>query len=165
LAGGLDKEEAAVDTAQIEERIRAIAKDTDGLIVKLDTLTGRIDTAKTNDNRELAEYYERQFAEASVEFMNGVETILDEWYALKGTERPPADQEVLPPEVLDEIHNAVVAIVQGGPPAQAQASVLAPRIENEKRAAAPEGLIEQSMPEIKRTLGKKGPGSKVDVTG
>jgi hypothetical protein len=157
-----------VDTAQIEERIRAIAKDTDGLIVKLDTLTGRIDTAKTNDNKELVEYYERQFAEASVEFMNGVETILDEWYALKGTERPPADQEMLSSEVLDEIHNAVVAIVQGGTYQAAQADALMPRIETEKQARPPVGPPEQNTQEFKRTsgkMGKKGPGSKVDVTG
>ena len=150
-----------MDTAQIEARIRAIAKETDGLIVKLDTLTGRIDMAWANDNRKLAEYYERQLAEASVEFMNGVETILDEWYALKGTERPPADQEILPPEALDEIHKTVVAIVQGGSALSAQASALAPRIESEKRAAP----AARDMKKPSGENGKKDPGGKVDVRG
>ena len=100
------------DNARAEERIRLLAKNTDALIAKLDTLVNRIDTAKVNENRELAEYYERQFAEASVEFMNGVETILDEWYVLKGIQRPSADQERLEPDMLDEIHRTVVSIVQ-----------------------------------------------------
>lgn len=97
----------------IEERIRLIAHNTDGLITKLDTLTNRIDTAKVNENQELVEHYERQFAEASVEFMGGVEAMLDDWYALRGVERPPAEEEELSPELLDEIHNTVVAIIQG----------------------------------------------------
>lgn len=100
------------DNAQTEERIRLLAKNTDVLIARLDTLVNRIDTAKINENRDLVEYYERQFAEASVEFMNGVETILDEWYALKGVQRPPAEQERLEPDMLDEIHRTVVSIVQ-----------------------------------------------------
>lgn len=140
-----------MDTIQIEERIRNVAKDTDSLIVKLDTLVNRIDTARSNDNSELVEYYERQFAEASVEFMNGVETILDEWYALKGTKRPPADQEVMPPELLDEIHNTVVAIVQGAPESLAR---------TDWRETAP-----LEAPEFDRPNEKKRPGSRVDIKG
>jgi hypothetical protein len=55
------------------------------------------------------------FAEASVEFMDSVESILDDWYALKGEARPPADMEYLSPETLNTIHDAVVSIVQGLP--------------------------------------------------
>jgi hypothetical protein len=98
-----------------EDRIKSVAINTDKLIVKLDTLTNRIDTARANENRELVEYYERQFAEASVEFLDGVESILDDWYVLKGETRPPARLEYITPETLDIIHNAVVSIVQGLP--------------------------------------------------
>jgi hypothetical protein len=142
-----------MDTAQTKERIRAIAKETDGLIVRLDTLTGRLDTARANENSELVEYYERQFAEASVEFMNGVETILDEWYALKGTPRPPAGEEIIGPELLDEIHNTVVAIVQGGqtPATQATAPTVA--------------VARQETPAPVRTKGEGGPQHRVDVKG
>jgi hypothetical protein len=100
---------------EIEERIRIAAQNTDKLILRLDTLTGRIDTARTNENQELVEYYERKFAEASVEFMDGVETILDEWYALNGEARPNDGSEILLPETLNEIHSTVVAIVRGLP--------------------------------------------------
>jgi hypothetical protein len=103
------------ETAERIKRIKSTALDTDRLIVRLDTLTGRIDTARTNDNAELAAYYERQFAEASVEFMDGVESILDEWYALNGEVRPPAQIEHITSETLDAIHGAVVSIVQGLP--------------------------------------------------
>jgi hypothetical protein len=102
--------------AETSERIKKTALDTDRLIARLDTLTSRIDTARSNNNEDLAEYYERQFAEASVEFMNDVESILDDWYALKGEARPPAQMEYLAPETLDAIHSAVVSIVQGLPP-------------------------------------------------
>jgi hypothetical protein len=100
---------------EIGERIKRAAAVTDKLIVKLDTLTNRIDTAKSNDNRELVEYYERQFAETSVDFMDGVEAILDDWYALRGEVRPPAEREFITPELLDHIHNTVVSVVQGLP--------------------------------------------------
>ncbi|MDR1515300.1 MAG: hypothetical protein LBS45_06365 [Synergistaceae bacterium] len=158
-----------MDTVQIEERIRSVAKDTDGLIMKLDTLVNRIDTAKSNDNKELVEYYERQFAEASVEFMNGVETILDDWYALKGTPRPPADQEVMPPELLDEIHNTVVAIVQGASDGgtrtdrtkqtgkTSRIETASPRVEADR--------ARQDTLEFEPQKDRKGPGGKVDVKG
>ena len=97
------------------ERIKKTALDTDRLIGRLDTLTNRIDTARSNNNAELAEYYERQFTEVSIEFMNGVESILDDWYELNGESRPPAQIEYLAPETLDLIHGAVVSIVQGLP--------------------------------------------------
>ncbi|MDR2780367.1 MAG: hypothetical protein LBB28_04505 [Synergistaceae bacterium] len=102
--------------AEAAERIKKNALDTDRLIGRLDTLTNRIDTARTNNNAELAEYYEGQFAEVSVEFMNGVESILDDWYALSGETRPPAGLEYIAPETLDVIHGAVVSIVRGLPP-------------------------------------------------
>ncbi|MDR1021458.1 MAG: hypothetical protein LBL73_11915 [Synergistaceae bacterium] len=142
-----------METAQAEERIRVIAKETDSLIARLETLTSRIDTARANENRELVEYYERQFAEASVEFMNGVETILDEWYALKGTPRPPAGEEIIGPELLDEIHNTVVSIVQGIPAPVPQAAA--------PMSAAPQ----QETPESVRVRGESGPSHKVDVRG
>ena len=104
-----------MEQEQIVERIRVSATNTDKLITKLETLTGRIDTAKSNDNAELVEYYERQFAETSVEFLDGVECILDDWYALKGEERPSAQEEYISPEMLDSIHDTVVSIVQGLP--------------------------------------------------
>jgi hypothetical protein len=100
---------------EVEARIKHTAQNTDKLIVRLDTLTNRIDTARSNDNQDLVEYYERMFAEASVEFMDSVESMLDDWYALKGEARPPADAEYLSPETLNAIHNAVVSIVQGEP--------------------------------------------------
>jgi hypothetical protein len=144
-----------MDAIQVEERIKALAKNTDGLIVKLDTLSNRIDTARANDNQELIEYYERQFSETSVEFMNGVETILDEWYALKGTDRPPADRETISPETLDEIHNTVVAIVQG---VSAQANVT-----NAQSQVMIDAGAEQ--PVTRSTKDRNGPGGKVDITG
>ena len=100
---------------QILDRIKTSATNTDKLIIRLDTLISRIDTAKSNENAELVEYYERQFAEVSVEFLDGVETILDDWYALRGEERPPAQDEYITPEMLESIHNTVVSIVQGLP--------------------------------------------------
>jgi hypothetical protein len=105
----------SVNHSETSERIKRTALDTDRLIARLDTLTNRIDTARANNNAELAEYYEGQFAEASVEFMNDVESILDDWYALNGGARPPAQTEYIAPETLDAIHNAVVSIVQGLP--------------------------------------------------
>jgi hypothetical protein len=136
--------------AELEERIKKTAQNTDKLIVRLDTLTNRIDTAKSNDNQDLAEYYERMFAEASVEFMDGVESILDDWYALKGEARPPADAEYLSPETLNTIHNAVVSIVQGLP-------VVMP----DPAAAARETDAAQEINTTRQT----GPSHKLDVTG
>lgn len=107
--------------AEIEEKIRRTAKNTDEVIVKLDTLCARIDTAAANQNRDLVEYYQRAFAEASVEFIDGVEIILDAWYSLRGEKRPPANEENLSPSDLDSIHDAVVKIVQRVPYEQEQA--------------------------------------------
>jgi hypothetical protein len=145
-----------MEMAQTEERIRAIAKETDGLIVRLETLTSRIDTARANENKELVEYYERQFAEASVEFMNGVETILDEWYALKGATRPPAGEEIIGPELLDEIHNTVVAIVQGARVTSATTAQAATAI-----GAAPQ----QEAPGLVPARGEGAPVHRVDIKG
>jgi hypothetical protein len=158
-----------VDRTEIEERIRHAAKNTDSLIVKLDTLTGRIDTARVNENKELVEYYERQFAEVSVEFMDGVETILDDWYALNGAPRPPADQEVLDGDMLNVIHNTVVDIVQGKP-------VTLRQPQYPVKASLPAGggdllpsamLTEEPGEQIAvpHRTAKRGSGGKVDLTG
>lgn len=101
-----------IEMADVKDRIRRIAQNTDGLILRLDNLTNRIDMAKRNENSELVEYYERQFADVSLEFMEGVETMIDDWYLLKGIPRPPAEEENLSPEILDEIHGTLVDIVQ-----------------------------------------------------
>jgi hypothetical protein len=133
-----------------EERIRHTALNTDKLIARLDTLTNRIDTAKSNDNQDLAEYYERMFAEASVEFMDGVESILDDWYALRGEARPPAEREYLSPETLDVIHDAVVSIAQGLPVTMPE--LLASGNETDD-------AMEINIPR------QTGPSHKLDVTG
>ena len=54
-----------IEMADVKDRIRRIAQNTDGLILRLDNLTNRIDMAKRNENSELVEYYERQFANVS----------------------------------------------------------------------------------------------------
>jgi len=142
-----------LEQEQIVERIRTSATNTDKLIIRLDTLINRIDTAKSNDNAELIEYYERQFAEVSVEFLDGVETILDDWYALRGEERPPAQDEHITPEMLDSIHNTVVSIVQGLP-VDFNAPIPAPATEP--------GISESETPE---TYPDSVPSHKLDVTG
>ncbi len=140
-----------VNKVEIEERIRASAKNTDELITKLDTLTARIDMAKQNENAELIEYYERQFAETSVEFMDGVESILDDWYQLRGEPRPPASMEQLTSEDLDVIHSTVVNIVQG------------------LSTSAPLSIRSDEVPEMpssqRITPKKSGPKHSVDITG
>jgi hypothetical protein len=133
---------------EIKERIKTAAMNADKLIVRLDTLTSRIGTAKANDNKELVEYYERQFAEASVEFMDGVETILDEWYSLRGEKRPPAERERISSGMLDHIHDTVVAIVQG---------LDIPTMPAETTEAM---YLESSVPSA-----DAGPRHKLDVTG
>jgi hypothetical protein len=141
--------------AAIEERIKKTALNTDNLIVRLNTLASRMDTAKTNNNSELTEYYERQFAEASVEFMDCVESILDDWYVLNGEVRPQARMEYIAPETLDVIHNAVVSIVQG----------LSPEL---PAPAIPSHIIDEAqgvniLQNIDENIGK--PRHKVDFTG
>jgi hypothetical protein len=141
-------------SSEIAGRIKAAAVSADKLIVRLDTLTNRIDTARANDNRELVEYYERQFAEASVEFMDGVETILDDWYALRGEARPPAEVEYIAPEMLDEIHDTVVSIVQGIAPAS-------PRVaERAESATDAEPAWQENL-----SAGRTGPSRRLDVKG
>jgi len=138
---------------QILDRIKTSATNTDKLIIRLDTLISRIDTAKSNENAELVEYYERQFAEVSVEFLDGVETILDDWYALRGEERPPAQDEYITPEMLESIHNTVVSIVQGLPV--------------DFQEPIPELLPEPSSlePETPETYTTSPPQQKVDLRG
>lgn len=158
------------DRSVISERIRDVAKSTDGLIAKLDTLTNRIDTAKANENHDLVDYYENQFAEASVEFMDNVETILDDWYALRGERRPPAEEESLTPEVLDEIHSTVVGIVQGlamNLPEDARASGLREKVDLSSAGigALDADIAPAATEKPPRPRRRKGPGNKVDLTG
>ena len=158
-----------MDQNAISNRIKTVAKSTDGLIAKLDSLANRIDTARANENQELVEYYENQFAEASVEFMDSVETILDDWYTLRGERRPPSDQESLTPEMLDEIHSTVVGIVQGlalDLPEPGRASGLRDKVDSSgpKVGDAQVGIEEAALPPA-RTRRRKGPGGKVDLTG
>ena len=160
------------DRTVISERIRNVAKNTDGLIAKLDTLTNRIETARANENHDLVEYYENQFAEASVEFMDNVETILDGWYELRGERRPSADEEMLTPEVLDEIHSTVVGIVQGlamNLPEDARASGLREKVDLSSEGIGKlDAAIAPAAPETPphpRRNRRKGPGNKVDLTG
>lgn len=148
-----------MERPDIESRIKNTAANTDKLISRLDTLTGRIGAATANDNRELVEYYERQFAEASVEFLDGVETILDDWYALRGETRPPAREEYISPEDIENIHNAVVSIVQGRPVEEPRAS--SPRPE----AADCSGKHDQRDYEAPAHPGEHAPRHKVDIKG
>ena len=153
-----------VDRTEVVERIKHAAKNTDTLIAKLDTLTNRIDTARVNQNEELVQYYENQFTEASVEFMDGVESILDDWYELRGETRPPADQEDISPETLEEIHNTVVSILQGLPvesiPGTSQTAERAPDISGARVSR----VTGEERPVV-RPQAKKGPKHKVDLTG
>jgi hypothetical protein len=135
---------------EVGERIKHTAQNTDKLIARLDTLTNRIDTAKSNDNQDLVEYYERKFAEASVEFMDSVESILDDWYALKGEARPSAEKEYLSPETLNVIHDAVVSIVQGLPVVMTNTSAPDCEIDAARQIDVPR---------------QTGPSHKLDVTG
>lgn len=139
------------------ERIKYAAKNTDTLIAKLDALTSRIDAARGNQNEELARYYENQFTEASAEFMGGVESILDGWYELRGEVRPPAEQEDLSPEMLDEIHSTVVNILQGLPIRAAEPAL-------DVSASRVSRVTGEERP-IVRPQEKKGPKHKVDLTG
>lgn len=139
------------------ERIKSTARNTDALIAKLDTLTGRISSAKSSSNDELARYYEDQFTEVSIEFMDGVETIIDCWYEMKGMTRPQAEDELLTPETLEEIHNEVVSLLHGVQyvPAEDHAP-------NEHAAAVHQDAIpaQQLPPRV-----APGPSHKVDLTG
>jgi hypothetical protein len=146
--------------AEVEEHIRLTAVNTDKLIVRLDTLTNRIDTARANENRELVEYYERQFEEASVEFMDGVESILDGWYALRGEDRPSAQVEYIAPQTLEEIHNAVVSIVRGLPFELSETPQPNPIIDSAQGVN-----ILRGSDFAQGTGASKGSRHKVDVTG
>ena len=153
---------------EITERVRRIAKSTDGLIVRLDTLSGRIDTANKNNNRELVEYYEREFTEASAEFMGGIETMIDDWYQLRGEKRPASAEEYISPEMLEEIHSAMVGIIHGTLPESAVAAnqSIAPSLD-----LAGVGVdVAINAESAKPSEGKKGspakkPGHRVDITG
>lgn len=152
-----------MDKTEVVERIKHAAKNTDTLIAKLDTLTNRIDTARVNQNEELVQYYENQFTEASVEFMDGVESILDGWYELRGETRPPAEQEDLTPEMLDKIHSTVVNILQGLP-VELTDAVRAPEHTLDVSASRTSRVTGEERP-IVRPEAKKGPKHKVDLTG
>lgn len=152
-----------MDKTDVIERIKHAAKSTDTLIAKLDTLTNRIDTARVNANEELVQYYENQFTEVSVEFMDGVESILDGWYELRGETRPPAEHEDLSPEALEEIHSAVVNILQGLPVEIAPAE-RAPEPALDVSASRTSRVTGEERPVV-RPQAKKGPKHKVDLTG
>ncbi len=142
---------------ELVERIKSAAKNTDALIAKLDTLTNRIDTAKVNQNEELVKFYQNQFAEISIEFMDSVESILDGWYELRGETRPPAEQEDLTPEMLDEIHNTVVNILQGLPIESVMSASAADTAHTSLLTGAEQSAV---VPQV-----SKGPKHKVDLTG
>ena len=159
-----------MDRTVITERIKNVAKNTDSLIAKLDTLTNRIDTARANENPELVEYYENQFAEVSVEFMDSVETILDDWYALQGEKRPSAEEETLTPEMLDEIHSTVVGIVQGLSlelPEGKRAAGLRERVVSPGVEQGAQSMDVDLSSEVVTTRARrrKASGNKVDLTG
>lgn len=138
----------------VADRIRSTAKNTDALIARLDTLNSRINNAREGGNDELVKYYEDQFAEVSVEFMDGVETIIDSWYELRGESRPAAEDELLSPDDLDHVHEMVVNIVNGLPPQPAAA-----RVEVEPALLPP-----VDAPNDMHTVAK-GPKHRVDITG
>lgn len=154
-----------VDKVGIEERIRVIAQNTDSLIARLDTLTNRIDTAKVNENQELVEYYEKEFAEAAVEFMDGIETIIDDWYRLRGEQRPTDTAEPLQPEMLDELHSTVVGIVQGLSVAYPEQAGRVTEKLGEFDARSGSGLEPEPSVQVAAPPGKKTRGGKVDFTG
>lgn len=104
-----------MDKSPVIERIKRIAQNTDALIAKFDSLLGRIENARNSGNSDLVNYYENQFTEVSVEFMDGVESIIDGWYELRGETRPAAEDEDLSLETLDDIHDVVVNIMHGQP--------------------------------------------------
>lgn len=149
-----------MDITTISDRIKTVAKNADGLIVRLDTLSNRIDTARINENSELVEYYENQFAEASAEFMDSVETILDGWYALHGEKRPLVGEEEITPEMIDEIHGTVVSIVQGLPVDLPEFG----SVRNLEMAAEDKEGTESS-PEVLLSGRKKTSRNRVDLTG
>ena len=143
----------------IKEHIKNVALSTDSLISRLDTLTNRIDTARMNENDELVQFYENEFTELSVEFMDGVETILDEWYALRGIERPPVDNEALDADMLEEIHNTVVRIVAGLPDEPSSVPLTRFEVKSEETPLLDENIV---VPEVQV---KKKKGRGVDFTG
>ena len=102
-----------MERAQLEERIRLCSSNSDQLIIRLNTLAERIDTAKGNNNPELVAHYEAEFAKVSMEFMAGVETILDDWYALNGQKRSRMEDIPLTGDALQTLHAHVLHIVSG----------------------------------------------------
>lgn len=147
-----------MEQGAVVERIKNTARNTDALIAKLDSLAGRVDAAKASGNEELAQYYEGQFTEVSVEFMDSVESILDCWYDMRGVQRPPAETEDLSPEDLDGIHGMVVDILHG----------LQPDLRKAEKQHAPAAVIEPSKEEhahVPLRPKDTGPKHKVDLTG
>ena len=153
---------------EIADRVRRIAKSTDGLIARLDTLSNRIDTAAKNDNRELVEYYQKLFTEVSAEFMGGIETMIDDWYQLRGEKRPVSSEEYLSQEMLDEIHSAMVNLVHGASVESVVLNRLKPAAAAEQAAASVDiaingdGLNQDLSPKAPSV---KKPGNRVDITG
>ncbi len=105
----------ALERAQIEERIRLCSSNSNQLIIKLNTLAERIDIAKGNNNAELVAHYEEEFTKVSMEFMTGVETILDDWYALNGQTRSRMEDIPLTGDALQTLHAHILHIASGLP--------------------------------------------------
>lgn len=149
------KELVALERAQLEERIRLCSSNSDQLIIRLNTLADRIDTAKGNNNPELVAHYQEEFTKVSMEFMAGVETILDDWYALNGQKRSRMEDIPLTGDALQTLHAHVLHIVSGN-----SASIpLAPRSAEVEEAAPAE-----DKPESTRK-GRADSGHKVDLRG
>ncbi len=91
-------------------RIRLCAQRADELIETLAVLADRADDAAGSGNKDVAAYYEEEFTKSSVEFMDGVETILDEWHALRGGNGTRDANRRLSPDEISDIDNVVESL-------------------------------------------------------
>ena len=144
-----------MERAQLEERIRLCSSNSDQLIIRLNTLAERIDTAKGNNNQELVAHYEAEFAKVSMEFMAGVETILDDWYALNGQKRSRMEDIPLTGDALQTLHAHVLHIVSGPSAATAVAT---------QHAVGADVLPAENKPES-APKGRADSRHKVDIRG
>ena len=144
-----------MERAQLEERIRLCSSNSDQLIIRLNTLAERIDTAKGNNNQELVAHYEAEFAKVSMEFMAGVETILDDWYALNGQQRSRMENIPLTGDALQTLHAHVLHIVSGASASTAVAT---------QHAVGADVLPAENKPES-APKGRADSRHKVDIRG
>ena len=144
-----------MERAQLEERIRLCSSNSDQLIIRLNTLAERIDTAKGNNNQELVAHYEAEFAKVSMEFMAGVETILDDWYALNGQQRSRMENIPLTGDALQTLHAHVLHIVSGASASTAVAT---------QHAVGADVLPAENKPES-APKGRADSKHKVDIRG